>query len=124
MTKENILEDMLDAVSEEHLKGMYCPCCGQPNKFKRSPEWILLHFSGLVQRILILLLEKRRINHSAEMYEFIRVGYTEAGLVPPVNAATSITVTMNNARKRLNSLGWDYIGPRTTGKGYMLVMLE
>jgi hypothetical protein len=124
MTKEKIIAEELDAVSEETLKGNFCPCCGQPNKFRQAPEWILLHFGGISQRLLILLLEKRRVQGSADMSELLRVAYTDAGREMPKNAASSIHVLMHYMRKRLNSLGWDHVGPATTRKGYMLVPLE
>lgn len=121
---EALPDTMLDEATEMELKASFCPCCGQPNRLRRSPEWILLYFSGMVQRILIVLLEKRRVNNSATILELRHACYEGAGLDEPTNANTAIHVTMKDARGRLNSLGWDFVGPKVSGKGYILVPLE
>lgn len=114
----------LGEFAESDLKGSICARCEQPHKLRRSPEWILLHFDGMVQRILIVLLEHRRKHTSATIAELRHASYAGAELPEPKNGRTSVHVQMRRSRERLNNLGWDYVGPRTSGAGYVLVQLE
>ena len=124
MTKHELPDDFVGGASETELKSSFCPCCGQPNKLRRMPEWLLLHFDGVVQRVLILMMENRRYNRSASIRELCLAAYDGAGVTAPKNAETSVRVMMKDARPKLNSLGWDYVGPAVSGKGYVLLPLE
>lgn len=90
---------------------------------RQSPEWLLVHFSGLFGSVLAMLIECRRERRSASVRELSKAAYPDASSVP-VMAHETIAGVIARERKKLQELGWDIATPRKTRAGYVLVPLE
>jgi hypothetical protein len=112
-----------DEVSEHR----YCPTCGRPNPIQHSPEWLVTKFTGMLANMLAALIEARRERRTLSLSEMCYAAYPDArkgnGLLP-VGAANTVAVCLTQNRARIQKHGWDIVGPRKTGAGYMLVALE
>lgn len=111
------------AVSDKITETPFCPCCGRPNSIRQSPEWLLIHFSGIFGNILSKLIECRRERRSASIRELCAAAYPDEKTIP-VKAHETVATMISKDRKRLWELGWDVAGPRITGAGWFLVPLE
>lgn len=108
------------------LKGEYtfCPTCGQPTKFRTSPEWLLGHFSGKFAGVLAALIQARRVKRGLSIEELADAAYEAVNKKPPVNAITVIRTAIIQNREKLMKLGWTILGPRDTHNGFWLVPIE
>lgn len=75
-------------------------------------------------KILACLIQCRREHRAATKDELILSAYPDHGDEPPIGGGDVVIQTIQQARKRLQKMGWDVVGPKTTGHGYMLVSLE
>lgn len=82
-----------------------------------------MHFSGIVGNVLSLLIECRREKRTASMREMCQVSYPDDEEFP-IMAHQTVNAAIIRARPRLHNLGWDIVGPHTTGTGFCLVPLE
>lgn len=102
----------------------YCPCCGRPNPIYHSPEWLVTKFTGILAAVITRLIEARREKTTVSMTDLCRAVYEGPVTKMPVGAANTVSVMIATNRKKLQEFGWDIVGPRVTGAGYMLVPLE
>ncbi|WNL50625.1 hypothetical protein RPALISO_20 [Ruegeria phage RpAliso] len=112
---------MSDIQSDKMNETPFCPCCGRPNSIRQSPEWLLTRFSGIFGNLLSLLIERRRERRATNLRDMVAVAYPDGA---PVMGHLTVTTTITRDRKRLWELGWDVVGPKTTGDGWYLVPLE
>ncbi len=104
-------------------KPVFCPTCGRPHDVDAAPEWLQQHFGGMFGRILICLSSARVAKRVVRMQDMVDHIYADDSDGGPVHAETSIAVTIARKRKSLKKLGWDILGPRATGNGWVLVEL-
>lgn len=101
----------------------FCPTCGRPNEVRQSPDWLLVHFSGIIGGIIALLIECRRQKRTASLKELMEAAYHGRKGFPDT-AHMVVQGAISNNREKLQSLGWDIAGPRVTGSGFYLVRTE
>jgi hypothetical protein len=103
---------------------VFCPCCGRPNDVDDAPEWLQNRFGGMYGRILLCLSTARASKRVVQMKELVDWVYADDLEGGPVHAETSIAVTITRNRKALNKVGWDILGPKKSGNGWVLVELK
>ena len=102
----------------------FCPTCGRETEISRSPEWLMAHFTGTYANILSVLIEQRRKKQGISLRELIVRAYEMDKVKAPIGSPNTVQVRIKENQKKLNSLGWDILGSKTTGNGYWLVPLD
>ena len=100
----------------------FCPTCGRENSVRHSPEWLLIHFKGIMGGILSALIEGRRERRGLSVQELYRAAHP--GKKVPVNVRDVVQSPIYANRAKLASFGWAIASPQTTGAGWCLVRLE
>lgn len=100
----------------------FCPTCGRENSVRHSPEWLLIHFRGVMGGILSALIEARRDRRGVTTVELYRAAHP--GKKVPVNVKDVVQTPIYANRHKLAELGWAILGTKTTGAGWCLVPLE
>ena len=110
----------MDGKQEPH----FCPTCGQQTTYRTSPEWLLGHWSGKYVGMLAALIEARSAKRGLSLDELTYAAYANMPTPMPDNPIGSLRVLMSNNKDKLRELGWEIVGPQTTGNGFWLVPVE
>lgn len=120
---ENHTLDDTDILADDYVHHAFCPTCGRANPVNHSPEWLLNRFTGLIGRILSILIEARRTHRHVSLRTLQIEAYANHIGKPPTQAAGNIRICLAKNRPRLWEFGWDIVGPQITGLGFQLVAL-
>lgn len=107
---------------------LYCPTCGQPTKYRISPEWLLGHFTGRYANILAALLEARRARRSLSITELCEAAFVEHEhdkTKMPSDPVNTVRAFIAQRHEELAKLGWMIATPKETQQnGYWLVPVD
>lgn len=114
----------LEAIVDGKAENPYCPTCGQPTTYRSNPEWLMGHWGGRYGGMLARLIEGRRMKRGLSIKELLDAAYENMPTAMPTSPESGLRATLVGNKEKLAKLGWEIVGPHTTGNGFWLVPIE